>query len=124
MRNMSFALTTDQIRNKTKTVTRRRGWLRLQPGDRIQAVKKCMGLKKGEKIEPLGSLRVIDVRREPLRRLTDDMEYGVDECKKEGFGEHPLLSFPGTFANFFCSTHKGCTLATKVTRIEFEYEEN
>jgi len=50
MRNMSFFLTTDQIRNKTKTVTRRDGWLFLKPGDIVQACVKCQGLKKGEKI--------------------------------------------------------------------------
>lgn len=48
MRNMSFALTTDQILAGTKTVTRRLGWLRLQPGDHLRPVRKCMGLRPGE----------------------------------------------------------------------------
>ena len=34
MRNMSFALTTPQIMEGTKTVTRRVGWLRLKPGEK------------------------------------------------------------------------------------------
>lgn len=45
---MSFSHTTDQILNRTKTVTRRLGWENLQPGDRFWAVKKAMGLKRGE----------------------------------------------------------------------------
>jgi len=32
-RNISFALTTQQVRNRTKTVTRRAGWLFLKAGD-------------------------------------------------------------------------------------------
>ena len=47
-RNMSFALTTKQIEDETKDVTRRNGWWFLKPGDQIWAVEKCMGLKKGE----------------------------------------------------------------------------
>lgn len=35
MRNMSFALTTKQIINRTKTITRRFGWWFLRPGDKI-----------------------------------------------------------------------------------------
>ena len=49
-RNMSFALTTKQIEDETKDVTRRNGWWFLKPGDQIWAVEKCMGLKKGEKV--------------------------------------------------------------------------
>ena len=36
MRNISFALTTPQFKARTKTVTRRKGWLMLQPGDPVQ----------------------------------------------------------------------------------------
>ena len=32
MRSMSFMLTTQQIRDRTKSVTRRTGWADLQPG--------------------------------------------------------------------------------------------
>lgn len=117
MRNMSFALTTDQIRNGSKTVTRRAGWLHLKPGDMLRPVKKCMGLKPGDKIEPLRApLRVVSVRREPLRWLTDSV-FGDDECKREGF---PDMT-PAEFVAMFCATHKGCTPETDVTRIEFEY---
>lgn len=122
MRNMSFALTTDQIKAGTKTVTRRAGWLHLKPGDMLRPVKKCMGLKPGEKIDPLRDpLRVVSVRREPLKAMTDDLDYGFRECELEGFGEHPAYRWPSEFVAMFCSTHKGCTPETEVTRIEFEY---
>lgn len=122
MRNMSFALTTDQIRAGTKTVTRRMGWRTLKPGTLIQPVKKGMGLKPGEKIERLrGPIRVTGVVFEPLRRMTDDVDYGLAECIREGFGDHATYRRPSEFVNFFCSSHKGCTPDSIVTRIEFEY---
>jgi len=134
MRNMSFILTTDQIRNRTKTVTRRVGWAFLKPGDLIRAVEKCQGLKKGEKMRPLAVLRVETVRREPLSAMEADLLYGVSECRAEGF---PAMS-PEQFIAMFCSTH---TIPDKrafglprhrrqpfpmlpcdeVTRIEFSY---
>ena len=122
MRNMSFALTTGQIRDGSKTVTRRLGWLNLKPGDMVRPVKKCMGLKPGEKIEPLRDpVRVVSVRREPLKRMTEDPEYGLAECEREGFAGHPAYKWPSEFVAMFCSTHKGCTPGTEVTRIEFGY---
>lgn len=121
MRNMSFALTTEQILAGIKRVTRRTGWLTLKPGTLIQPVKKCMGLKPGEHIEPLRApLLIISVRREPLRRMTDDVSYGIAECALEGFSSHPTLCKPPDFIDFFCKTHK-CTPDAFVTRIEFEY---
>lgn len=120
MRNMSFAMTTDQIQDGTKTVTRRLGWLHLKPGDMLRPVRKCMGLKPGEKIEALREpVRVVSPSREPLRRMTDDVEYGRAECIREGF---PDLT-PAQFVEMFCASHKPCTPETIVTRIEFEYPE-
>lgn len=120
MRNMSFAMTTGQIQDGTKTVTRRLGWLHLKPGDMLRPVRKCMGLKPGEKIEPLREpVRVVSPSREPLRRMTDDLEYGRAECIREGF---PDLT-PAQFVAMFCASHKPCTPETVVTRIEFEYPE-
>lgn len=125
MRSMSFALTPGVIRNRTKTVTRRLGWEFLKPGDRVRAVKKCQGLKKGEHHEPLAVLRVVDVRREPLRRLTDDLDYGFAEVEREGFKEHPMvLGWPSAFVEYFCNSHRPCERDWTVTRIEFAYEDN
>lgn len=134
MRNMSFMLTTDQIRNRTKTVTRRVGWTFLKPGDLIRAVERCQGLKKGETVTPLGVLRVERVSRERLDRMEAESIYGQQECSAEGF---PHLS-PMEFVAMFCATHKvpdtrawglphrrrqafPMLPCDQVTRIEFSY---
>ena len=83
-RNISFSLTTQQIRDRTKTVTRRKGWKFLKSGDVLNACVKCIGLKPGEKIERLGQIRVTEVRRESLYRMLDNL-YGATESKAEGF---------------------------------------
>lgn len=122
MRNMSFALTTMQILAGTKTVTRRLGWLDLKVGDQLRPVRKCMGLKPGEKLDVLRDpITVVGIRREPLRAMTDDVEYGFRECTLEGFGEHPDYRWPSGFVGMFMASHRGCTLETVVTRIEFAY---
>lgn len=109
-RNISFALTTEQIRQRTKTVTRRLKWLHAKPGDVLNACVKCMGLKPGEKIERIGQIRVTQVTREELQICTDD------DATREGF---PHLS-GAEFVGMFCE-HMRCTPETVVTRIEFEY---
>lgn len=122
MRNMSFALTTDQVMAGTKDVTRRLGWVFLKPGDLLRPVKKCQGIKRGEKIDVLRDpICVVTVRREPLRAMLDNLEYGFAECAREGFGDHPSYQFPSAFVDFFCATHRGCTPETLITRIEFSY---
>lgn len=118
MRNISFMLTTQQIRERTKTVTRRMGWLRLKTGDQLMAVEKGMGLKKGEKIKQLGAIRVISARRERLDAVMNTDFDGTTfiECRLEGF---PEMSPPG-FIAFFCEANR-CKPASMITRIEFEY---
>ena len=113
MRYMSFMATTDQIRNRTKTVTRRLGWKSLKPGDLIQAIEKGQGLKKGEKVNRLAVLRVESVRREKLA----DIVGNVGECAKEGF---PKLSGM-SFVLMFCDLNRPCKPDWDVTRIEFSY---
>lgn len=123
MRNMSFILTVPQIVAGTKDVTRRLGWLKLKEGDLLQPVRKGMGLRPGEKIERLRPpIRVVSVRREPLRAMLLDADYGFQEVRREGFADHPRYCWPSEWVEMFCSTHKGCTLDTVVTRIEFAYE--
>ncbi len=128
MRNMSFALTTAQVLNQSKDVTRRLGWLMLKPGDLIQPVKKCMGLKPGEKLAKLGGpIRIVSVRREPLNAMlagdtTVGFTYGYEEVRREGFADHPEYCSPLHWCRMFCDTHKGCDLNTVITRIEFSYE--
>lgn len=117
-RNISFALTTQQFKDRTKTVTRRMNWLNLKIGDELIGCVKCMGLKPGEKIERLGTILVVGVRREPLNRMILDAEYGAREAKSEGF--------PGMtgdeFVRMFCS-HMKCEHSTIITRIAFTYQE-
>lgn len=112
-RNMSFCLTTDQIKNKTKTVTRRTGWKTLQAGIVVNACVKCMGLKPGEKVERICQIRIVDARREPLHAILNEGQAGPE---REGF---PELS-PQQFVAMFCK-HMGGFTEQEVTRIEFEY---
>jgi|TARA_R100000501_G_C2569221_1_gene76741 hypothetical protein len=115
-RNISFALTTDQIRNRTKTVTRRLGWKFLASGDVLNACVKCQGLKPGEKIQRLGQVRVANVNQEPLNDMTTEPLYGRDECRREGFPDME----PHEFVSMFCNAMK-CRPEDDITRIEFEY---
>ena len=116
-RNISYSLTTRQVREQSKDVTRRQGWLHLKKGDILNACVKCMGLKKGEKPERICQVQVVSVKRESLQAMLDDRQYGYKETMREGF---PDMS-PEQFVAFFCKSHKGCTAATVVTRIEFKY---
>lgn len=121
MRNISFALTTEQVLARTKTVTRRLGWSGLRAGTLLQPVRKGMGLKAGEKVEKLGApIRVVDVRRERLARMLREHGYGMRECAREGFGRDDPKGRPLEFVRFFCDSHR-CLPEDEVTRIEFEY---
>jgi hypothetical protein len=117
MRNISFSLTTEQFKARTKTVTRRLGWAMLGPGDVLMACRKCMGLKAGEKIERLGKILVTGVRRERLNEMIRAESYGLRECDKEGF---PAM-LPEDFVKMFCASHGKCAPDSVVTRIEYEY---
>lgn len=110
MRNMSFMLTTAQIRRGTKTVTRRLGWWFLKPGDRVMACEKCQGLKKGEKLQRIRPIEVVNARPERLYEVTDE------DVKLEGF---PGMS-AGAFEAMFIEEMR-CRPDTKVNRIEFKY---
>lgn len=109
-------LTTVQVRNKSKIVTRRLGWKNVKPGERLQAVVKCQGLKPGEKVQKLCVIEVISVKREPLIRMIQWKRYGFSETKNEGF---PNLS-PKEFVAMFCHEMK-CDRGEIITRIEFKY---
>lgn len=110
MRNISFALTTDQIRRRTKTVTRRLKWENLVPGQLLCGVVKGMGLKPGEEIERLAVIRVVSVEREALGVISKA------DVVREGF---PHMS-PADFVSMF-TEHMRCSPFDFVTRIEFQY---
>lgn len=112
MRAMSFMLTTEQIRNRSKTVTRRLGWNTLKHGDRLIAAVKCQGIKKGEKREDICVIEVVSLRVEVLLEITQA------DCASEGF---PNLS-PPEFVAMFCA-HMKCDPTTLVNRIEFKFVE-
>ncbi len=109
-RLISFSMTEPQFIDGSKDVTRRMGWLHLRAGDRLIAVRKAMGLRRGEKVHRLGLIEVVSVRRERLDIIT------VDECRREGF---PTW-WPTDFITFFCAGHRGCQPDSIVTRIEFK----
>lgn len=116
MRNISFALTTEQIRRREKTVTRRLGWKDLKPGTLLQPVEKAQGLKKGERVTKIGGpICVENVRRECLENID------AADCVREGF---PELS-PWEFIAMFCRMHNlgapSIAMMDTVTRIEFSY---
>lgn len=117
-RNMSFALTTEEIRNRTKTVTRRIGWNFLQPGDVVNACVKCLGLRKGETVQRLAQIRVVRTRIEPLSRMIQNPEYGASEAAKEGFPGWTGDQFVDMFLDHMSAKFGAGTL---VNRIEFEY---
>ena len=119
MRRMAFSHTAPQILDRSKTVTRRTGWRRLKPGDLIQAVEKSRGLRKGERVRTLGTLRVVSVRIEPLSRLLNDASYAEDELPREGF---PCWS-RDEFIEMFVRVNRLKSTTVNVTRIEFEYLE-
>ncbi len=110
MRNMSFAMTTQQVIDGTKDVTRRFGWWFLKAGDRVQAVEKGMDLKKGEKIKKLRVIEIVSVRTEPLNAITS---HG---CLREGFPEFK----PWEFVAMLMRHHK-CRPDATINRIEFKY---
>lgn len=114
--NMSFALTTEQVLKREKHVTRRLGWGRLKPEMLVNAVRKCMGMKKGEKIERLALIQIVSVRLEPLSWMIDDPEYGANEARLEGF---PGMT-GAEFVEMFCR-HMKVTAERKVYRVEFRY---
>lgn len=113
MRLMSFALTTEQIRTQTKTVTRRLGWRKAKAGDVVQPVVKGQGLKKGETVERIGyPIRFVSVTRV---RLCD---ISTVDVYREGFPNLTQRQFIEMF-----KAHNGGLRDQEVTRIEFEYLE-
>lgn len=122
MRNISCALTKRQIRDRSKTVTRRAGWINkrtgepiVKRGDILRFVEKCQGLKKGEQMTPIAVVRVLGVRREPLGAIRIEGNRGTSA---EGFPEMTRSEF----VRFFLETHRALKSENDlVTRIEFEY---
>jgi hypothetical protein len=128
-RCMSFTLTTGAVRNHTKTVTRRLGWDFLKSGDLLWACEKCRGLRRGEKVERLALIRVVNVRHEKLTELDRLCLAGQAlEMQREGFPGMTVPEFITKFCNANCLAMplmmRPCdVLPWWVNRIEFEYVE-
>lgn len=123
MRNISFALTTEQIRNQTKCVTRRLGWSTLKPGTLLQPVVKAQGIPKGGHVEKIGGpIRVVSVRRERLARfVSESSAWARREVVAEGFPQMSRYEFFGFFSKTHGAKSEEQALKMEVTRIEFEY---
>lgn len=112
--NISFALTTDQVRRRIKTETRRLGWEKFtdhrQPCAILHGIVKGQGLKKGEHPEPITDVRIVRAWRERLDAITPEAVF------REGFPN----GGPEWFVNMFCQ-HNKCQPSTVITVLAFEY---
>ncbi|WP_261779317.1 hypothetical protein [Rhodococcus erythropolis] len=108
---MSVALTTEQVKARQKTVTRRAGWTVLKPGDLLTLCPKVRGRRAGEPLERIVTVEVVSTRRERLDSITPE------DVIAEGFPEMT----PAQFIDFFAATHRGVTASTEITRIQWQY---
>lgn len=110
-RLMSVAFTEAAVRERRKTVTRRKGWLMLKPGDRLTLCRKVMGRKKGEPLVRVAEVEVVSVRREPLFTVSQGQELTLEGC-----GHMTWTEF---WKQYF--EPQGIHLTDDVTRIEWRY---
>lgn len=118
-RLMSVAFTEDAVVERRKTVTRRKGWTFLKPGDRLTLCRKVMGRKPGEPLVRLVDVEVVDVRREALYLVVED-----GELTAEGFPELEAANADGAGAREFVAryfTPQGVGMLDVVTRVEWRY---
>lgn len=121
-RLMAVSLTEDAVRARTKTVTRRLGWLMLKPGDRLTLCRKVMGRRKGEPLERLAEVEVVSVRRERLWDITDE-DIEREAVPPHHFTEHWTDNgqpTPDAWIQWFAEEMR-CAPDALVTRIEFRY---
>jgi hypothetical protein len=117
-RLMSVAFTEQAVRDRRKTVTRRKGWLFAKPGDRVTLCRKVMGRKKGEPLERICDVEIVSVYRERLNALLrTDICNNEDEVAREGF---PDMT-PEEFIQRFFVDAQGMSPEDVVTRIEWRY---
>lgn len=112
-RLMSVAFTEQAVRDRIKTVTRRKGWTFLKPGDRLTLCRKVMG-RKGAPLVRVAEVEVVAVSREPLSAIT------AEEVAREGF---PGMT-PEEFIRRFFTDAQGIPADLDVTRVEWRYLES
>jgi hypothetical protein len=113
---MAVALTLEQVRDRSKTVTRRKSWMQkgrfmLAPGGPLVLCEKVQGREPGEPLVRIVTVTVVGVRRERLDAVTPA------DVIADGFREYT----PDLFVAFFCRAHLGCGSAGMVTRIQWAY---
>ena len=123
-RLMSVAMTVDAVIERRKIATRRKGWAFLHAGDRLTLCRKVQGRKKGEPLDRLVEVEVVDARWESLGLLshpdTNDPEavqYAWDEVGREGF---PGMN-PHDFVRQFFVEAQGMAYDDNVRRVEWRY---
>lgn len=121
---MSVAFTEQAVRERRKTVTRRKGWWvdkrgrrLLLCGDRLTLCRKVMGRKPGEPLVRIAEVEVVAIRREPLCAIAGDpSDLGAAELAREGFTDIDADEF---MLRYF--TPQGIGPMDDVTRIEWRY---
>lgn len=108
---MAVSLTEQQVRDRSKTVTRRTGWKMLKPGDKLTLCRKVMGRRPDEPLDRIVDVEVVSTDRVRLDAITPA------DVTAEGFPEMT----PAEFVKFFCASHKECEPGSTVTRIEWRY---
>ncbi len=121
---MSVAMTEEAVVDRSKTVTRRKGWWHdkngrrlLRVGDTLTLCRKVQGRKPGEPIVRLAEVEVIDVARETLWAIYNDGEYAWAEVALEGFPDMR----PEDFVRRFFLEAQSMSINDAVTRIEWRY---
>ena len=109
-KNMGFIHTVAQVVNRTQTVTRRRGWWSLKPGDILFAVVQVTGLEKGARFNRICRIRIVSTRREPLDAITDE------DVAREGCPDMDREVFIRRYRRIYKGPRN-----QEVNRIEFEY---
>ena len=121
---MSVAFTEEAVRARRKTVTRRKGWAFLKPGDRLTLCRKVMGRKPDEPLVRICDVEVVSVTREPLCAIQGSGERAARELAAEGFpvlpGEHPIEA-AGIFLRRYFYEAQRMRAMDDVTRIEWRY---
>ena len=82
----------------------------MKPGDRVRAVEKAQGIKRGEKMVPLGVIEIVSNTKVVLNTIDRA------ECVREGFSNLA----PHEFVSMFCKCMK-VEPDKIVNRIEFRH---
>lgn len=114
MRRMAFSTTVEQMRNQSKTVTRRdpATWVDLKPGDRVLAIEKGMGLPKGARQVVIGEIEIVS------NRVERAIDVDLDDVEREGF---PAMTPADWLAEVWWELHGPVTPMTEMRRIEFRH---